>query len=329
MNQNQSNQENQDIDMTMVFKNIGQGYENFLSWIFRGFLFVKRNIIIIAILFIIGAGLGYFLDINSKRYENKIIVSPNFGSTDYLYSKIDLINSKIKDKDTIFLKETVGIKKPKIIKLIEVKPIIDIYKFIDNKEENFQLIKLMAEDGEIKKIIEDNVTSKNYSHHLITFTTNDLIDDKNTLMPLMNYLNDSKYYKKIQVLVLNNAKIKMAQNDTMIAQIDKLLNGLGNSVSSSQKSDKLIYYNENTQLNDVIKTKEGLIQEQGNRRIDFENLDKVIKVNSQTLNIRDVKEVNGKLKFILPFIFILTFLFFGYLRNFYKKQMLKLSQSTN
>lgn len=121
----------------------------------------------------------------------------------------------------------------------------------------------------------------------------------------------------------------MAQNDTMIAQIDKLLNGLGNSVSSSQKSDKLIYYNENTQLNDVIKTKEGLIQEQGNRRIDFENLDKVIKVNSQTLNIRDVKEVNGKLKFILPFIFILTFLFFGYLRNFYKKQMLKLSQSTN
>jgi hypothetical protein len=46
-------------------------------------------------------------------------------------------------------------------------------------------------------------------------------------------------------------------------QIDAVLNGFSSSVNRNQQSDKLVYYNENTQLNDVIKTKEALIYRQG------------------------------------------------------------------
>ena len=37
----------------------------------------------------------YFLDKENKSYQQEIIVSPNFGSYDYLYNKVDLIQSKI------------------------------------------------------------------------------------------------------------------------------------------------------------------------------------------------------------------------------------------
>ena len=47
--------------------------------------------------------------------------------------------------------------------------------------------------------------------------------------------------------------------------------------TNTNHSDKLVYFNENTQLNDVIQTKESLIREQANLRISLVNLDKIIK----------------------------------------------------
>ena len=98
----QKNSDNQEIDLFQISKKIGVFFENISTSIFRGFLFLKRNLIIISILFIIGVVLGLYLDKTNKVYENKLYVQPNFGSVDYLYSKIELIDSKIRDNDTEF-----------------------------------------------------------------------------------------------------------------------------------------------------------------------------------------------------------------------------------
>jgi hypothetical protein len=265
--------------------------------------------------------------VTKKTYDHQIIVTPNFESTDYLYSKIDLIESKIKERDTVFLKEIVGIKKPKEILKIEIKPINDVYKFIENKTENFELIKLMAEGGDIKKILEDNLTSKNYTLHTITFKTKKQTKNTETVEPILNYLNETDYYKKIQKETVNNVQIKMIQNDTIISQINGVLNGFSNMVNGAQKSDKLVYYNENTQLNDVIKTKETLINEQGDHRVELVGLDKIIKDNSATLNIENTNSVNGKLKLVLPILFLFSFILIRLFIGFYRKQSVKANLS--
>ena len=319
----QHNPQDQEIDLTQISKRIRSFFEGINTLIFRCIQFFVKNAIIIIILLVVGLGLGLFLDQTQKTYDHQIMVTPNFGSADYLYSKIDLIDSKIKEGDTVFLKQIVGIKKPTEILKIDIKPVADVYKFIENKPENFELIKLMAEDGDINKILEDNLTSKNYTSHAITFKTKRTTNDSETVEPIINYLNETDYYKKIQKETVNNVQIKMIQNDTIISQINGVLNGFSNMVNGAQKSDKLVYYNENTQLNDVIKTKETLINEQGIFRVKLVGLNKIVKDNSTTLNIENTKSVSGKLKLILPILFLLSFILIHLFLKYYRSQMEK------
>lgn len=317
------NTDNQELDLSQISRKIGGFFESISNSLFRGILFLKRNIVWVGILFIAGAGLGFYLDKSIKIYDNQMIVMPNFGSTDYMYSKIELINSKIKEGDTVFLKETVGLKKPKKLKGIEVSPIIDVYKFVENKSQNFDLIRLMSEDGDIKKVINESITSKNYPYHLIKFSTLDLASNEGTVKPILDYLNDSNYYKLIQKEYVNNVKIKMVENDSIIGQINGFLNTFNTTVNGSQKSDKLVYYNENSQLDEVIKTKDVLVNEQGRHRLDLVSLDKIIKENSVTLNVKNTKMINGKMKLFLPVLFIFLFVVVNYFRSYYKRKLAK------
>lgn len=315
--------DNQEIDLSQISRKIGNFFESISTKIFRGILYFKRNIIWVGILFFLGLGLGIYLDKTNKNYDHQIIVTPNFGSVDYLYAKVDLINSKVNERDTIFLKEVVGIKNANYFKEIKVEPITDVYKFIENKTQNFELIKLMSEDGDIKKIVNETLTSKNYPHHLISYSTQGLTSDENTLTPILTFLNDSKYYETVFKEYNENIRVKMAENDSIISQIDAFLNSFNNTVNGSQKSDKLVYYNENSQMDEIIKTKDALLNEQGIHRMELVNLDKIIKDSSITLNIKNTKKVNGKMKLVLPLLFLFLFVLVGFMKSYYKNQMIK------
>lgn len=317
-----SNSEDQEIDLGQIFSKIGALFQKGIDSIFDLFLFLKKNFLILAILLVSGIVLGYFLDKNNKTYNHEIIVTPNFGSTDNLYGKIDLLSSKKKENDSVFL-QNLGISKPKNFNKIEVEPIIDVYKFIQNNETNFELIKLMAEDGDLDKIIKGDLTSKNYPFHAIKFSTKGQTTIEETVTPILSFLNSSDYYSTIQKEHVSNIKLKMTENDSTIAQINSLLNDFSNTTSSNQKSDKLVYYNENNQLNEIIKTKDVLISEQGSHRLNLINNDKIVKDTSITINIVNNKGINGKMKFILPFLLISLFFVFSGLLAFYKHQVKK------
>ena len=312
----------QEIDIFQLSKGIGSFFDNINAVIFRSIHFFVRSWIVVLVLVILGFGLGWYLDSNKKSFQNQVVVAPNFGSVDYLYAKIDLLEAKIMAGDTAFLKNEAGILNPKIIRKIEIKPVADVYKFIEDKERNFELIKLMAEVGEVKKVLEDNVTSKNYTFHTITFLSNKSISEKEVVEPLLKYLNDSEYFAAIQKIGYKNLEQEIAQNDTIIAQIDNVLNGFSNTVKNGPKNDKLVYYNENTQLNDIIKTKQNLIIEQGKNRLKLLSFDKTIKKINATLNINDRKIVSGNFKILLPVFFLLIFVLMSLFSQFYKKQLL-------
>ena len=313
--------EEKEIDMSAISRNIGGAFQSLSSFIFGCIQFFLRNIIIVGILFILGVALGIYLDKTQKTYDHQIIVTPNFGSVDYLYSKIDLINSKINEGDTSFLR-AIGLKNPDMLIKIEIKPITDVYRFINHSELNFEMLKLLADEGDVKKIVEEKATSKNYTYHIIYFSTKDFTTTTTTTQPLLNYLNNSEFLAKVQKEYLNNVMLKLKANEQTLTQIDGILNEFAKTASGSNGSN-LVYINENTQLNDVLETKNKLIEEQGNHRINLISMDKIIKENSAMLNAENNESVNGKLKFVLPLLFIGFFILIYLIRSFYRSQALK------
>lgn len=315
--------EDQEIDLSQISKKINQGFQNLGGFIFNCIHFFIKNAIIIVLLFIIGVGLGYYLDKNQKSYDHEIIVIPNFGSADYLYAKIDLINAKIKEGDTVFLKN-LGLKYPKRISKLKIEPIVDPYNFIRDREGNFDLLKLMADDGSIDKVLKDKITSKNYTYHSITFSTKGLATDENTIQPLLNSLNNSEYFMVIQKNVVENVKIKIQYNDQTLNQINDVLNSFASNVNNTQRSGNLVYYNENTQIDEVLQAKYNLVTEQGNNRVQLVNYQKIIKDISVITNM----EKASSNKLILPLLLIVLFicgkLFFG----FYKTQATRYKERT-
>jgi hypothetical protein len=325
------NNQDQEIDLSLLTKKIAGIFESLLSFIFNCILYVKKNIIILGLLFVVGAVLGYLSDDSNNKYDNDIIVSPNFGSTDYVYDKVGLLNAKIKQNDSTFLK-SIGILEPK-----KIEPIIDIYNFVNNNSgssannaqnsQNFELVKLLSEDGDIKKVIKDELTSKNYSQHTIHISTRGLASNKNTIDPILMYLNKSDFYEKYQKTYVDNINNKMKQNEVIISQIDGVLNQFSSNTANNQKSEKLVYYNENTQLNDIINTKNALINENGYQRNQLVSLDKIIKEKSRIINIKNTKGLGNKLTLVLPIFFIFVFVCYKFFISFYRKQAAKISNN--
>ncbi len=316
--------DDREIDLSDISRKMGSVYNKFNNSIFRGIQFLIRNIIIIVLLFAVGIAIGIYLDKTQKTYDHQIVVRPNFESVDYLYSKIDLLNAKIKEKDVSFLK-SIGLNENDKISKLKIEPVVDVYGFINRDELNFQIFKLMSDEGDIKKIIEEAPTSRNYPLHLISFKTSHRASKAGVIDPLMKYLNESEFYKKIQQEYISNVQKKMVANEQTISQIDGILNKLAATTGAS--GSNLVYVNENTQLNDVLQTKDKLILEQGYHRIELLNFDRIVKDSSITINMEDDTAVNGKLKILLPLLFVGFFIFVVLFRRFYRNQKARAAAS--
>lgn len=313
------NNEDQEIDLVLISKKISNFFQRVNTSIFRSIQFFVRNWIIVLVLILVGFSLGLFLDKTQKRYDNQIIVQPNFGSVDYLYSRIDLIQSKIQTNDTAFFKSIGILQIPKLSK-ISIEPIVDVFKFIDDKEENLEVLKLMTASGDFKSIIKEKTTIKNYPFYIITFTTMGFSEDEKLVNSILSYVNSSKYYRDIQKISLVNIHEKIKKNEETILQINGILNKMSVSASGNLSHDKLVYYNENTQLNDLVKTKDLLIKENADFNLELIASDKIVKESSVTTNMENTESINGKMKIILPLLFVFVFVSIVFLRRFYKSQ---------
>ncbi|HEU4791458.1 MAG TPA: hypothetical protein VFS71_17355 [Flavobacterium sp.] len=313
---------NPEIDLLTVFSRIGDFFEWINTLLFRIIHFFVKNAIIIAVLVVIGLVTGFFLEKVSSRFEQKILIGPNFKSTDYLYSKIDFLASKIALRDTLFLK-SIGIEKPSGMISISIEPVVDVYNLMNKDGKNMELLQLMAQNGDLKSIVKETTTSKNYTLHTIILNTVGVISSENTIEPLLKYLNTSTYYEAYKKINFQNIQNKIKSKEATILQIDGILNQFSGAYGNHPNNEKLVYYNQNLNIDAIIRTKDSLSAQIGTLKIEQYNTDKAIKEKGMVLNIKGNKTFKGKLVFILPLVFVILFIFFSFFISFYKKQSLK------
>jgi len=307
--------QDQEIDLGQIGTGIKNFFNGIVNSIFNLIFFIKKKIIIILILLVTGIVLGVFLD-KKHSYIQKMVLIPNFGSNEYLYNKVSLLESKLNEEDIAFFK-TIGVNSIDDIGKIEIKPINGIYNFINSKESalNFEFIKLMAEDGNIEKIIKEDITSKHYYQHELTIKTSKSFKKSELLDPILKFLQDSEHFNKLQKGYQKNFRDKIIFNNVLIKQIDDLIFSY-----SQNKSTGSFTISENSGLNEIIAKKDDLIKENQYITLNHIERDRIIKDQSIISNQINSSGLNNKMKFVLPFLFVLIYFgFFGFI-SLYKKQ---------
>ena len=314
-----TNSQDQEIDLGQIGKAIKNFSNGIVDAFFNFLFFIKKKIIIIAVLLIAGVALAYIFD--TKVYNHEVAVIPNFGSNEYLYKKIEQVNTKLREDDAAFFKE-LGISNFKNVISVEIEAFPGIYSFVNNKdqENNFELIKLMSEDGNIDKVMKDEVTSRNYYNHRITIKTEGVFKKEVFVTPLLNYLNSSPYFEIQQKVYLKNLKAKMVLNDSLIKQIDKII-----VLMSSNNASGTISISEKNSIPELIEKKDKLIKENQQFLLAENIYDKIIKEENSVINIRDYKPLFLNSKILFPILLILIYLIIYSFSIFYKKQQARIN----
>lgn len=311
-----------DIDMRMVSGKLRSYVSRANDSFFNAILFFKRNIILVAAIIVIAAVLGYLLDQSKAVYEQKIIVTPNFGSVDHLYNSVTLLSEKLKENDNEYI-NSIGLGKFDMGD-IKVEPVIEIYDFIndddDELQKKIQVFKLIAESDNIEDVMEDMPTARNYDKHLITVYTSGTINNREGVDKLLAYLNNDAHYLKMKGEYIKNLEIEIEANDVTIKGIDNLLEDFA---GGADNSGNLVYYDNNTNMEELLKMKNSLIRKQAKNRLNRINYNKVIKERSVVTNTKKKSLIAGRMKFVLPLLFIFIFSLIAIFRSYYKRQMNK------
>lgn len=311
-----TNSQDQEIDLGSVAKGIKDFFNGIINSIFDFIFFLKKKILLVISLFVIGLFLGYFID-KSSSYTQDILVIPNFGSNEYLYKKIDFLNSRIIENDTAFF-NSIGVSNAEIIGKIEIKAVNGVFQFVnqgDEAKQNFELIKLMAEEGNIQEIVKSDIASKNYYLHNITFKTSEKINQKDVIKPILDYLQDNDFYKIQQKIYQKNIDNKILFNDSLTIQIDNLLLNLSNNKGGN------VSFSEEKGISELINKKDQLITETQALNIQKHQFEEIIKVQNISINNINSKGLNNKMKVFLPFLFIIVYLIFHNFMLLYRKQI--------
>ncbi|AFL80706.1 hypothetical protein Aeqsu_1210 [Aequorivita sublithincola DSM 14238] len=310
-------QNNQDeIDLGYLFGKISGLFRSFVRLLFMIIAFFMKYFLIFLILIIVGVVLGYFVDKNKTEiYNNELIVIPNFESTQYFYDRIDELSAKLKNNDSLFLKTILG-REFKNLKKIEAEPIIDIFSYATSSPTRVELFKILTDKQDIPKFLIDPQNFQYYKYHHLYIKIEGKDSSKEIVNNLMDFLNDSPHFNDYMGEGRKNTEFRIANTEKTIIKIDSILSASGQRTNTNTPS---VLVSDNSQLNDVIESKERMMYSL--LRLNMQKIDEqnIIKVASINYNISEVSifRVSNKLKY--PLLLVLLFSGFFFLRYIYKK----------
>jgi hypothetical protein len=305
MSQQNSSEE---VDLGYLLKKSNDIFKNIAKGIFKAIDFFIKNIIWVVLLIIVGVIIGFYKDYKAvKSYDNQVIVIPNFESVDYLYDKVEAINSKIAGNDTVFLRKIFNENVGKL-GIIEIEPIVDIYNFISQSRENIDILRILAQNQDFSEYIEDISTSKYYKYHRLKISITGIEDSEKIINDLFVYLNENEHFKGYQDIFKETKAYDIQEHYKMISQVDSLvkastrINDNNNNVSVSTNSDQ--HY--------LIERKRLLIDDIYHLKMELLDYSSPIKIVNIDYNLKKEKllEISNKVKYPIFLLFAFSFIFF-------------------
>ncbi len=309
---NQNTREDE-IDLSVVFGEIKRLFISFLKAFLSIFFFLYKHKFVLLILLVVGIVAGYFWDKNTDgNYKTDLTLVTYYDSTDYLYNKIDALEKKIKQEDSVYLKKVFGANYV-LVKEVKIKPILDIYKFISQSKIDKEIFELLIDDQDAEDFIENPINSMNYPFHRVKLIIKGENHHESITSQFLSFLNANDYYNTTKEIFLENNKDQLKQNRDVMNQIDKIIESVVKEQNSSKENLK-VSINENQVIDNLLAKKKGLLINDGLLKTQIEKQQEIISIVDSNYTIDYKEKVTEKdKKYLLPIflisLYLLTFLF--------------------
>ncbi|MBZ9777942.1 hypothetical protein LB452_03310 [Psychroflexus sp. CAK8W] len=302
--------QNDEIDLSVVFDKIKSIFKSILIGLVQIFQFFWNHKFRLLIVLIIGIGIQLMFSTQvDKIYKNEFLVKTNFGSTEYLYSKAEAINQKIKDKDTVFLSSIFGDEYERIEE-VRVDPVVDIYSLVNRSQENKEIFELLLDEYDDISFIGNAINRGEYPTHKISLLVNGVSLNKVLSLELYNYLTNNPYYNDLKQLALNSYEEQLKQNKSIRSQIDSIIKDQKDIGVFPKTNDNAINFTGSQNLRELLSQKQELLDNDLRLKNNLSTNDQVLKIVDSNFGV--LSEEDNRSNLIIPasLLFIYTLFFF-------------------
>jgi hypothetical protein len=312
-----------EIDLGQLFQLIGNGFNKLFKVFLRLFLYLKRNVLILIGLIIVGAGIGYGLNqIVSKKFKTEVIVKPQMDSKNYLYDVIDEIQANIKSKNTAFF-ESIGIENIDYSGLDIAISRVTGDSNSDSDKQYLELLQSFDDTDAIADIVRAELQNKSSYNHRITFFYKDAGLGEDFAKKVMRYINDNTYFKGLLVIYRSNANSRIEQNMRLLNQVDEIIANYSNKIKRTDNSlgnDRIILDNQETvDITGLFDLKNSLIEDIEAKKIELEQRTEAVKIINFGKTQQITKSFFGKNIVIIPLLLVGLFFLLSIMKYLNRK----------
>jgi hypothetical protein len=323
-NQSPNTQNNSDeIDLGQLFQLIGRGFNATFLFFLRVFLYLKKNILILIGILVVGFAVGYGLNkLTTKKRKTEIIVKPQMESKNYLYDVIGEIQSNISAQDTLFFKN-IGIEE------IDFNGLeVDISRVIEegNTESDLKYLELLQSfenTDAIADIVRAELQNKSSFNHRITFYYKNLELGKVFANQVMSYINTNSHFGGLLKIYRSNATNRIDQNQLLLDQIDKIIANYTNNLASKKEnpvgSQIILDNQEQVNVARLFELKNLLIRDIESKKIELEENSEPVSIINFGQSQVVKKSFFGRNIIFIPMLLVTLFFLISWIRYINKK----------
>lgn len=297
----------EEIDLGYLVNRVIKFFRSGIKLLYGIILFFLKYWIITLVLIILGIGYGLLKDNpNKKTYQSEAIVIPNYESVDYLYAAIEEINSKIKVRDTVFLKSFLGADYKKL-KRIQIEPIADIYNTMSKSREQIDVFRIIYQNQDFDKFIDNLATSKYFKYHKVSFTTAGEGYSEEIISNVFSYWNSNQHFLAYQEMFKENVAFQETQYLLMFRQIDSVIASITEANRRAYGGGVVI--TENNNLSELFNRKRDMMEdllEVQTKKEDYVDIIKLVYLNAEVENLT----ISNSFKYPVIFVGLFALAFF-------------------
>ncbi|MDT0606251.1 hypothetical protein [Croceitalea rosinachiae] len=313
MTDNQTNNTNSDeIDLGQLFQLIGRGFNKLFNFILKLFLYFKKNALILLILIVVGAAIGFGLSqIITKKLKTEVIVKPQMESKNYLYDVINEVQSNIRAKNLDFFR-SIGIEMDNLDGLkVEIAPIDDGKVSSESEMKFLELLQSFENTDAVTDIVRAELQNKSSFNHRITFFYKNAENGKIFAQKVMEYINSNDYFGGLIEIYRENAQTRITENKALLKQVDELISNYSKQMAQKgvlSGSERIVLDNqERINITGLFTLKNNLIKDIEAKKIELKQRTEAIKLLNFGRSQEVQKSVFGKTIVLIPLTLLAGF----------------------